>query len=57
MKKKKKASLLNIAKAVRRELEIEQHGKQISFRPSRIFKSKRSYVRKKFKIDADNENI
>ena len=34
-----------------REKEIEQYGKQVSMRPSRVHKSKKDYDRKKNKVD------
>jgi hypothetical protein len=34
-----------------REKEIEQHGKQVSMRPSKVHKSKKDYDRKKNKVD------
>ena len=33
-----------------REKEIEQYGKQVSLRPSRVHKSKKDYDRKKNKV-------
>ena len=33
-----------------REKEIEQYGKQVSMRPSRVHKSKKDYDRKKNKV-------
>ena len=37
-----------------REKEIEQYGKQVSMRPSKVHKSKKDYDRKKNKVDKDN---
>lgn len=55
MKKKKKAyDPIKLAKAVRRDLEIQEHGKQISFRSGSTFKSKRDYKRNK-KVDIDED--
>ena len=34
-----------------REKEIEQYGKQVSLRPSKVHKSKKDYDRKKNKVD------
>ena len=34
-----------------REKEIEQYGKQLSMRPSKVHKSKKDYDRKKNKVD------
>ena len=34
-----------------REKEIEQYGKQVSMRPSKVHKSKKDYDRKKNKVD------
>lgn len=55
MKKKKKAyDPIKLAKAIRRDLEIQEHGKQISFRTGSTFKSKKDYKRnKKVNIDED----
>lgn len=52
-KKKKKYDPLKIAKKVRRDLEIQEHGKQISFRSSSVFKSKKQYKRNN-KISIEN---
>ena len=52
-KKKKKYDPLKIAKKVRRDLEIQEHGKQISFRPSSVFKSRKQYKRNN-KISIEN---
>ena len=53
MKKPKKnqfSTLKSLLKADR-EKEIEQYGKQVSMRPSRVHKSKKDYDRKKNKVD------
>ena len=34
-----------------REKEIEQYGKQVSMRPSKVHKSKKDYDRKKNEVD------
>lgn len=34
-----------------REKEIEQYGKQVSIRPSKVHKSKKDYDRKKNKVE------
>lgn len=34
-----------------REKEIEQHGKQVSMRPSKVHRSKKDYDRKKNKVN------
>lgn len=44
-KKQKKYDPLKLAKKVRRELEIKEHGKQVSFRRTSTFKSKKDYKR------------
>lgn len=49
-KKQKFSSLKSLLKADR-EKEIEQYGKQVSMRPSRVHKSKKDYDRKKNKVD------
>ena len=54
MKKKKPkmqkfSSLKSLLKADR-EKEIEQYGKQVSMRPSKVHKSKKDYDRKKNKV-------
>ena len=55
MKSKKKAkkqqysSIKALLKADR-EREIEQYGKQVSMRPSKVHKSKKEYDRKKNKV-------
>ena len=51
--KKKKPKKFNSVKALLkadREKEIEQFGKQVSMRPSRVHKSKKDYDRKKNKV-------
>ena len=49
-KKQKFSSLKTLLKADR-EKEIEQYGKQVSMRPSKVHKSKKDYDRKKNKVD------
>ena len=52
-KKKNKKQQFNSVKALLkadREKEIEQYGKQVSLRPSRVHKSKKDYDRKKNKV-------
>ena len=49
-KKQKFSTLKSLLKADR-EKEIEQYGKQVSMRPSRVHKSKKDYDRKKNKVD------
>ena len=49
-KKKQFSNLKSLLKADR-EKEIEQYGKQVSMRPSRVHKSKKDYDRKKNKVD------
>ena len=48
-KKQKFSSVKALLKADR-EKEIEQYGKQVSMRPSRVHKSKKDYDRKKNKV-------
>ena len=48
-KKKQFSNLKSLLKADR-EKEIEQYGKQVSMRPSRVHKSKKDYDRKKNKV-------
>ena len=49
-KKKQFSSVKALLKADR-EKEIEQYGKQVSMRPSRVHKSKKDYDRKRNKVD------
>ena len=53
MKKKKKHKFSSIKARLKadREKEIEQYGKQVSMRPSKVHKSKKDYDRKKNKVD------
>ena len=56
-KKKQFSSVKALLKADR-EKEIEQYGKQVSMRPSRVHKSKKDYDRKRNKMaekDVDND--
>ena len=62
MKKKKpkmqKFSNLKSLLKADREKEIEQYGKQVSMRPSKVHKSKKDYDRKRNKMaekDVDND--
>ena len=48
-KKKQFSSVKALLKADR-EREIEQYGKQVSMRPSKVHKSKKDYNRKKNKV-------
>ena len=48
-KKQQFSSVKSLLKADR-EKEIEQYGKQVSMRPSKVHKSKRDYDRKKNKV-------
>ena len=48
-KKKQFSSVKALLKADR-EKEIEQYGKQVSLRPSRVHKTKKDYDRKKNKV-------
>ena len=51
-KKNKKRSFSSIKTLLKadREKEIEQYGKQVSMRPSKVHKSKKDYDRKKNKV-------
>jgi len=49
-KKQQFSSVKALLKADR-EKEIQQYGKQISMRPSKVHKSKKDYDRKKNKVD------
>ena len=52
-KKKNKKQQFSSVKALLkadREKEIEQYGKQVSLRPSRVHKTKKDYDRKKNKV-------
>ena len=48
---KQKFTTLKAHLKVDREKEIEQYGKQVSMRPSKVHKSKKDYDRKKNKVD------
>ena len=53
-KKKKKKQKFSSVKALLkadRDREIEQYGKQVSLRPSKVHKSKKDYDRKKNKVE------
>ena len=52
-KKKQFSSVKALLKADR-EKEIEQYGKQVSMRPSKVHKSKKDYDRKKNKVRKDD---
>ena len=52
-KKQKFSSVKSLLKADR-EKEIEQYGKQVSMRPSKVHKSKKDYDRKKNKVRKDD---
>lgn len=49
-KKKQYTTLKSLLKADR-EKEIEQYGKQVSMRSTKVHKSKKDYDRKKNKVD------
>ena len=53
MKSKKKQKFSNLKTLLKadREKEIQQYGKQVSMRPSKVHKSKKDYDRKKNKVD------
>lgn len=56
-KKKQFSSIKALLKADR-EKEIEQYGKQVSMRPSKVHKSKKDYDRKQNRMaekDVDND--
>lgn len=48
--KKQQFSSVKVLLKADREKEIEQYGKQVSLRPSRVHKSKKDYDRKKNKV-------
>ena len=50
---KKKFSSVKVLLKADREKEIEQYGKQVSMRPSKVHKSKKDYDRKKNKVKED----
>ena len=52
-KKHKKKQFSNLKSRLKadREKEIEQYGKQVSMRPSKVHKSKKDYDRKRNKVD------
>ena len=53
-KKKTKKQIFSSVKALLkadRDKEIEQYGKQVSMRPSKVHKSKKEYDRKKNKVN------
>ena len=52
-KKQKFSSVKALLKADR-EKEIEQYGKQVSMRPSKVHKSKKDYDRKRNKVNKDD---
>ena len=52
-KKKQFSTLKSLLKADR-EKEIEQYGKQVSMRTSKVHKSKKDYARKKNKMNKGN---
>ena len=52
-KKQKKKQFSNLKSRLKadREKEIEQYGKQVSMRPSKVHKSKKDYDRKRNKVN------
>lgn len=57
MKKRRKPfDSLKIQKAAARNAEIKEHGKLISFRPTRSMKSLKEYKREKLNIHNLNED-
>jgi len=55
--KKKQYTTLKARLKADREKEIEQYGKQVSMRPSRVHKSKKDYDRKRNRaIEKDIDN-
>ena len=55
--KKNQFSTLKFLLKADREKEIEQYGKQVSMRPSKVHKSKKDYDRKRNKtIEKDLDN-
>ncbi len=56
-KNKQKFSTLKALLKADREKEIEQYGKQVSMRPSKVHKSKKDYDRKRNRaIEKDIDN-
>lgn len=56
--KKKQYTTLKARLKADREKEIEQYGKQVSMRPTKVHKSKKDYDRKRNKLaekDVDND--
>ena len=56
--KNQKLTTLKARLKADREKEIEQYGKQVSMRPSKVHKSKKDYDRKRNKLaekDVDND--
>ena len=49
--RKKQFTTLKARLKADREKEIEQYGKQVSMRPSKVHKSKKDYDRKRNKVD------
>ena len=49
--KKQQFSSVKALLKIDREKEIEQYGKQVSMRPSKVHKSKKDYDRRKNKVD------
>jgi len=49
--KKQQFTTLKFLLKADREKEIEQYGKQVSMRPSKVHKSKKDYDRRKNKVD------
>ena len=49
--RKKQFTTLKARLKADREKEIEQYGKQVSMRPTKVHKSKKDYDRKKNKVD------
>lgn len=55
--KKKAFNSHKAKKAADREAEIKEHGKLISLRPGKVFKSKKDYNRKNNKIIENDTDI
>ena len=52
--KKRQFSTIKALLKADREREIEQYGKQVSMRPSKVHKSKKDYDRKRNKVNKDD---
>ena len=53
MKRKKKYNSLKFSEKIRRDKELEEYGRILSLRPSKVHESKKKYRRNK-KVDVDD---